>query len=149
MRDTVSQSLLVYDGQTKAFRLLARWLAGQSSSLTLVPWSAAGTRKFLTEQFGDHLFAFVLVDIERNVVHAGSETVGSLLRNRGVPRPIVMSAKRAYLTAADPVGQVIHGRRPADIDGSYRLTEEARPHAEALQRDYSPGTSGDSSENDV
>lgn len=139
----------MYDGQTKPFRILARWLTSQSTRLTLVPWRATETQKFLTKQFGDHLFAFVLVDVDENVVHAGSETVSSLLRTRGVPEPIVMSAKRAYLTTADPFGQVVHGRRPADIDGSFPLTEEARPHAEALQRNCSLGSCVESSENGI
>lgn len=129
----MSQSLLIYDGGTRLFRRLARWVAGRSDGLTLVPWRADGVRRFLTEQFGDHLFAFVMVDVEAGVVHAGGETVGRLLRRWGAPETAAALAERTYAAVGDPLGQVLHGRRPADVDGSFPLAETARPHVETLQ----------------
>ncbi len=141
--------MLVYDGKTKIFRRVARWIDSQSDEVILVPWRAPGAKKFITEQFGDHLFAFVLVDIDREQVHAGSETVVQLLRSHGAPWPLVASAERAYVNAAGPVGEMLHGQRPANLDGSYPLADAARPHLEALQRDRSRSTTGDPSEKGV
>ena len=129
----MSQLLLIYDGKNRGFQRLARWVAGRSDGLTLVPWRADGARRFLTEQFGDHLFAFVMVDVDAGVVHAGSETVGLLLRKWGAPAAVAALAERAYAVVGDPLGRLLHGRRPADIDGSFPLTEAARPHVELLQ----------------
>ena len=64
--------------ETRVFRRLARWVTAQSDGLTLVPWRADGTRKFLIEQFGDHLFVVVMIDVDTGVIHAGSEMVGSV-----------------------------------------------------------------------
>lgn len=128
----MSQSILIYDGPNKVFRRLARWVAGQSDSLTLVPWRTAESREFFAEQFGDHLFAFVAIDIDEGVVRAGSETIGHLVREWGAPDTMATMAERAYTTVGGPLGRIVHGQRPADVDGAFTLTEGARPHVENL-----------------
>lgn len=133
----MSDSFLVYDGRNRLFRAAAKQVARLSEDLRLVPWRSKSTREFIEAQFGDHLFVFVLIDPETDKVHAGGEAVRRLLCDRGVPRRLVGAAQRTYKVVGDPFGQVVHGQAPADIDGTFTLAEDARPHLESLRRECS------------
>lgn len=140
----MANSFLVYDGRTRLFRRGARGVARRSPGLRLVPWEAEATRRFFEAQFGEHLFAFVLIEPDVGLVHAGGETVGRLLTGWGVSPWLVGAAERVYGALADPFGRVVHGQAPADLEGSFPITEAARPHLEALRRDCSLATCEDS-----
>ena len=130
-------SFLVYDGRNRLFRAAAKQVARLSEDLRLVPWRSKSTRKFIEAQFGDHLFVLVLIDPEADKVHAGGEAVCRLLCDRGVPQRLVDAAQRTYEVVGDPFGQIIHGQAPADVDGTFSLAEDARPHLESLKRECS------------
>lgn len=136
----MADSFLVYDGRNRLFRRGARGVARRSSGLRLVPWEAEGTRRFFEAQFGEHLFAFVLIEPDAGLVHAGGETVRRLLTDRGIPPRLAGAAERTYGALADPFGRVVHGQVPADLEGSFPIAEAARPHVEALRRDCSLAT---------
>jgi hypothetical protein len=133
----MTDSFLVYDGRTRLFRRGARALARRSPGLRLVPWEAEGTRRFFEAQFGEHLFAFVLIEPDVGLVHAGGETVRRLLTDRGASPWLASAAERGYGVLADPFGRAVHGQAPADLEGSFPIAEAARPHIEALRRDCS------------
>ncbi|MFB6205951.1 MAG: hypothetical protein ABEJ05_05425 [Haloglomus sp.] len=139
----MSDSLLVYDGGNGLFRSGARQLSRLSDGLLLVPWRAEDTRRFLEAQFGDHLFAFVLIDPDAGLVHAGGETVRRLLWERGAPRAVAVAAERTYSAVGDPFGRAVHGREPADIDGTFDIVDSARPHLDSLKRECSLATCTD------
>jgi hypothetical protein len=130
----VSESFLVYDGRNRVFRAIARRIARVTDRLRLIPWRAEHTRRFLEAQFDDHLFAFVLIDPEAEVVHVGGRTIRRLLRDGGAPETLVEAAGRLYAAAGDPFGRLVHRRPPADIDGTFPLAEDARPHVASLRR---------------
>lgn len=133
----MSDSFLVYDGRNRLFQAAAKQVARLSGNLRLVPWRSKSTRAFIEAQFGDHLFVFVLIDPETDEVHAGGRAVRRLLCDRGVPRRLVGAAQRTYEAVGDPFGQVVHGQAPADVDGTFPLAEDARPHLESLRRECS------------
>lgn len=133
----MSDSFLVYDGRNRLFRAAAKQVVRLSEDIRLVPWRSKSTREFIQAQFGDHLFVFVLIEPDADVVHVGGETVRRLLCDRGAPRRLVDAAKRAYKVVGDPLGKVIHGQAPADVDESFPLAEDARPHLESLRRECS------------
>ncbi|WP_303703993.1 hypothetical protein [Haloquadratum walsbyi] len=111
-----------------------------SSDIRFVPWQANITKEFFQAQFGDHLFAFVLINPEANLVHAGGETVRHLLQDKGVPRPVASTFEQIYQAISDPFGRVVHGQAPADIDGTFCIDESARPHVKTIQRECSLGS---------
>lgn len=133
----MSQPVLVYDGSNRWFRAVGEMLADRSEDLVLVPWRAEGVQAFLEAQFGGRPFAFVMVELDEDTVHVGGETVERLLRDQGLPEPTVALLKRLYPAVSDPLGRLLHGREPADIDGSFPVAEEARPHIETLRRSCS------------
>ncbi|MFB6119407.1 hypothetical protein [Halosegnis sp.] len=133
----MSDSFLVYDGRNRLYRAAAKQVARLSEDIRLVPWRSKSTRDFIEAQFGDHLFVFVLIDPETDKVHAGGETVRRLLCERGVPQLLIDGAERAYQVVGDPLGRVLHGQPPADVDGTFPLAEDARPHLESLRRECS------------
>jgi len=119
----MQDSLLVYDASRSVFRrVAARFTAG--TTLRPIPWEAPPVQTFLTAQFGGRPFAFLLVEGDR--VHAGEEAVVRVLRSRGLPPGLAEAVGGLYPTLASPVGRLLHGRVPADIDGSFALTDEAR-----------------------
>lgn len=133
----MSDSFLVYDGRNRLFRAVARRVERLSGTVRLVPWRAAPTKRFFEAQFGDHLFAFALIDPDADVVHVGTRAIRRLLCDRGVPEVVVAGAERAYATAGDRFGRLVHGRAPADIDGTFPIADAARPHLGALRRECS------------
>jgi len=133
----MSDSFLVYDGRNRLYRAAAKQVARLSGEIRLVPWRSESTRQFIEAQFGDHLFVFMLIEPDADVVHAGRETVHRLLCDRGVPRDFVNAAERTYGALSDSVGRVIHGQAPADVNGTFPLAEDARPHLESLRRECS------------
>jgi hypothetical protein len=126
----MSRPLLVYDGRTRWLRAVADTVT-RCSDVTPVPWESDAIQAFLRAQFGSCPFAFMLIDDD--TVHVGSETVERVLRRRGVGASVSRLFGRAYPLAAGPVGRLFHGREPADIDGSFRLTEEAKAHIDPLR----------------
>ena len=82
----MSDLLLIYDDRNSLFRGGARQVARVSNGIRFVPWQAKITREFFQAQFGDHRFAFVLINPETNRVHAGGKTVLRLLQDTGPPR---------------------------------------------------------------
>ena len=127
----MSRSLLVYDGSTPWLRAAANQLTCGVEGLEAVPWQADAIQSFLEAQFGGRPFVFMLVDGDG--VHVGSETVERVLRRRGVNAGVARALARMYPTAAKPVGRAIHGREPADIDGTFELTREARAVVDPLR----------------
>jgi hypothetical protein len=128
----VTRSLLVYDGSNAIFRAAADKVTRCSTDLVAVPWNTAEVQAFLRAQFGARPFAFVLV--EDDTVHVGRDTVGRLLRRRGVPTSVERLLTRAYPAVANPFGRVVHGREPADIHGTFPLDEAAKTHLDPLRR---------------
>lgn len=79
----------------------------------------------------------MLIDPETNRVHAGGTAIRRPVCDRGVPRRLVDVVQRTYEIVGDPLGKVIHGQVPANVDWTFPLTEDARPHLESLRRECS------------
>lgn len=127
----MSRPLLIYDGRSPLFRrAVATFTRG--TDLQPVPWESRPVQAFLTAQFGDQPFAFILVEDE--VVHVGSETVAAALRRYSDGR-LPGWAADAYPATAGPIGRLVHGREPADIDGSFDLEPTAGAHLDPLRRE--------------
>jgi hypothetical protein len=126
----MSRSLLVYDGRARWLRAVADAVT-RCSDVTPVPWESDAIQAFLRAQFDSRPFAFMLIDDD--TVHVGSETVERVLRRRGVSAPVSGLFGRVYPFAAGPLGRLFHGREPADLDGSFPLTEGARAHIDPLR----------------
>ncbi|MES3517090.1 MAG: hypothetical protein PPP58_05430 [Natronomonas sp.] len=125
-------SLLIYDGSRRVFRTAATAFCSGVSDLDAVPWESGAVQAFLEAQFDARPFVFAL--IEGETVHVGAAAVERLLRSRGTDESTVEFLKAVYPAAAAPFGRIVHGREPADIHGSYRLTEAAREHLERYRR---------------
>ena len=123
-------AVLLYDGRRRAFRALADRFAGSAADLVTARLESTPARRFLEAQFGDRPFAVVLVEGES--VHAGSAAVRRVLRRRGAG-PVAGLAARAYPTIAPAFGRVVHGREPADLDGTFSLADAAREPLSALR----------------
>jgi len=136
----MSDLLLIYDDRNSLFRGGARQVARVSDGIRFVPWQAKITREFFQAQFGDHLFAFVLINPETNRVHAGGKTVRRLLQDRGAPRSVATTIEGIYQVIGDQFGRIVHGQTPADIDGTFPINENARPHIKIIQRKCSLGS---------
>jgi hypothetical protein len=127
---TMPRPLLIYDGRSPLFRrAVAAFTRG--TDLQPVPWESRPVQAFLAAQFGDRPFAFILV--EDDTVHVGSETVAAVLRRYADGRLPGLAAN-AYPATADPLGRLIHGREPADLDGSFDLKPAASAHLDPLRR---------------
>jgi hypothetical protein len=129
----VSRPLLVYDGSRPAFRAAAA-LFTRRTDLRPVPWGDPAVQSFLEAQFDDRPFVFCLVG--GDTVHVGRESVERALRVRGAPERVVAAVGRVYPDVAGPVGRVVHGREPADVAGSFPLTEAAREALEPLRESH-------------
>jgi hypothetical protein len=127
----MSRAILVYDGGNRWFRAVADAFGRCTDDLVAVPWQSDAVQAFLEAQFGSRPFAFILVDGDR--VHVGSETVERVLRKRGFGG-VSRLCKAMYPVAGPPFGRLVHGREPADIDGSFALAPEARDHIDPLRR---------------
>jgi hypothetical protein len=112
----------------------ARGLTCRTERLKPVRWRRSTVQQFLRAQFGSVPFAFVLVTDD--TVHVGSATVRCILEEQGVPDSVTTLLTDAYPAIADPFGRVVHGQAPADIDGSFSLTEAARPYADAMRHGH-------------
>ncbi len=129
----MSRPLLVYDGSRPAFRSAAA-LFTRRTDLRPVQWGSPAVQSFLVAQFDDRPFVFCLV--ERDTVHVGRESVEHTLRARGAPESVVRALGRVYPEVAGPFGRVLHGREPADIAGSFPLTETAREALAPLRESH-------------
>jgi hypothetical protein len=126
------RSILVYDGSNRWFRAVADSFTRCSDDVVAIAWQSDAVQAFLQAQFDARPFAFILVDGDE--VHVGSETVETVLEKGGVATGVSRLFKRLYPVAADPFGRLVHGQKPASIDGTFRLTEEARAHIDPLRR---------------
>jgi len=130
----MADSVLVYDGSRQVFRTVARAVADRVDGVTVVPWENAAVQRFLEAQFGSRPFSFVLVDEES--VHVGEEAIGQILRDRGVAPAVATLLERGYPAIAEPFGRLVHGQEPADLHGTFELTDEAREHVAVLRKRY-------------
>lgn len=117
-------SVLIYDGRRRLFRVVARAVGSRLDTVRVVGWQTDVAQRFLDAQFDDRPFAFLLVDDDG--VHAGGRTLASLLRRHGADDRLATRVEQLYARTADPIGRLLHGREPADIEGSFALTDEAR-----------------------
>lgn len=122
--------MLLYDGRRRAFRVLADRFADRAADLVAVPLESPPARRFLDAQFGRRPFAVVLVEGES--VHVGSAAVRRALRLRGAG-PVAGLVARVYPSVAPAFGRVVHGREPADLDGTFSLADGAREPLSALR----------------
>jgi len=122
--------VLLYDGSRPAFRTVAD-AATRCADLRAVPLESDAAERFLDAQFDERPFAFVLVEDES--VHAGGATVERVLERRGLGGPVAALARRAYGPLSGPVGRLIHGQAPADVDGTRPLRDAARGPADRLR----------------
>jgi hypothetical protein len=129
----MTRSLLVYDGSSRWFRAAAEAVTCRTD-LVPVPWESDAVGAFLEAQFGGRPFAFLLV--EGDAVHVGRETVERVLRRRGVPATVAGALGGAYPRIAGPFGRAVHGRTPAELEGTFPLDPEARSHLEPLRSGY-------------
>lgn len=130
----MTRSLLIYDGSNALFRAAADLLTRRADGLVPVAWGSEPVQAFLEAQFGDRPFAFILV--EESSVHVGESAVDRLLRDRGVDPAVASVLERLYPPVADPFGRAVHGREPADLHGTFPLTDAARAHLDPLRRAY-------------
>lgn len=128
----MTRSLLVYDGSNPLFRAVVEAATRRSDEVVAARWASEPVQRFLEAQFDGHPFAFIFV--EDDSVHVGGETVARVLSRAGAPDRLVDGLKRAYAVGGGPFGRVVHGRRVADLDGTFRLSAEAATHLEALRR---------------
>lgn len=126
-----SPAVLIYDGRRRVFRTAARAVARQLDGVRPVAWGSDAAQSFLDAQFGERPFAFLLVDDE--AVHAGGRTVARLLRDQGVDDRLAARLERLYGPVSGPFGRLVHGRAPADIEGTYPLTDAARDRLPRLR----------------
>jgi len=126
----VPPAVLLYDGSRPAFRTVAD-AATRCADLRAVPLESDAAERFLDAQFDERPFAFVLVEDES--VHAGGATVERVLERRGLGGPVAALARRAYGPLSGPVGRLIHGQAPADVDGTRPLRDAARGPADRLR----------------
>jgi hypothetical protein len=126
----VPPAVLLYDGSRPAFRAVAD-AATRCADVRAVPLSSDAAGQFLDAQFDGRPFAFVLVEDES--VHAGGATVERVLERRGLGGPVAALARRAYGPLSGPVGRLVHGQEPADIDGTRPLRDAARDPADRLR----------------
>ncbi|MFB6128097.1 MAG: hypothetical protein ABEJ79_12510 [Halolamina sp.] len=117
------RSLLIYDGSVAPFRAVAERFAARVEDLRVVEWDSERVQAFLQAQFDGRPFAFILVEGES--VHVGGATISRLLRRRGAGEPTAELGRALYAATAAPFGRVVHGQEPADIDGTFSLTEAA------------------------
>lgn len=117
------------------FGRVAGVVSSVSTDLKLVPWQAPAVQSFLEAQFDERPFAFVLVDGDS--VHVGEDAVERLSWRYGLPDSLATLLRGAYRPVAGPFGRVVHGREPADLHGTFPLTDEARAHLEPLRRSLS------------
>lgn len=129
----MSRPLLVYDGSRAAFRAAAALFTSRTD-LRPVPWTDPAVQSFLEAQFDGRPFVFCLV--EGDTVHVGRESVEGALRARGAPERVVTAVGRVYPDLAGPFGRVVHGREPADIAGSFPLTEASREALAPLRESH-------------
>jgi len=130
----MTRSLLIYDGSNALFRAVAELLAGRADGLVPVAWGSEPVQAFLEAQFDDRPFAFILVD--GSSVHVGEAAVDRMLRDRGVDPAVASALERLYPPVAAPFGRAVHGREPADLHGTFPLTDAARGHLEPLRQGY-------------
>lgn len=130
----MSRSLLVYDGSVEVLRATAEALTARAADLRAVAWDRPEVQAFLEAQFGDRPFALILV--EDDTVHVGSATVRRVLEAQDLPEAVVDLFEEAYPAVSGPFGRLVHGREPADLDGSFPLAAAARPHVESLRRSH-------------
>lgn len=123
--------VLIYDGRRRVFRAAVRAVTRQFDDVHPVSWGSDAAQSFLRAQFGERPFAFLLVDDE--AVHAGGRTVAHLLRAQGIDDRLATRIERLYGPVSGPFGRLVHGRPPADLEGSYPLTDAARNHLERLR----------------
>ncbi|PSP77924.1 hypothetical protein BRC88_11930 [Halobacteriales archaeon QS_4_69_225] len=128
----MQRSLLVYDGSNALFRAAAAAVTGSFEDVEAVRWGTESVQAFLEAQFGGRPFAFMLV--EADVVHVGEETVARVLRRGGAADPVVDGGRRAYSAVAGPFTEAVHGRRAADLHGTFDLVPEAAAHLEELRQ---------------
>jgi hypothetical protein len=124
-------AVLIYDGRRRSFRVVARAVARGLDGVRPVAWGSDAAQAFLRAQFGERPFAFLLVDDE--AVHAGGRTVARLLREQGVDDRLAARVERLYGPVSGPLGRLVHGRAPADLEGTYPLTDAARAQLARLR----------------
>jgi hypothetical protein len=130
----MTRSILVYDAGAAPFRAVADRLASRSEGLVPVAWGSEPVQAFLEAQFGERPFSLVLV--EGSSVHVGETAVDRLLDGWGVDPTVATLLTRLYPPVAGPFGRVFHGREPADLHGTFPLSDAARSHADRLRRSH-------------
>jgi len=130
----VTRSLLVYDDSRAAFTAAADLLA-EATNLELVAWQDERVQSFLSAQFDERPFSFILIDEE--TVYVGADAIERLLERGDVADSLATLVKRVYPPLSAPFGRLVHGQEPADLHGSFPLTPEARAHLDSLRRTYS------------
>lgn len=144
----VADSLLVYDGSNPAFRAAAATVTCRLSNIRPVRWESKSVQRILEAQFNGHPFVFALIEDE--TIYVGAATIRRILEEYNAATPLIETLERLYPVAAGPFGRLVHGREPADINGSFSLNPAAEKHLISLrQRQHIPVEEMDTKTSDI
>lgn len=128
----MADSLLVYDGSNPAFRAAAATVTCRLSNIRPIRWESKSVQQILEAQFNAHPFVFALIEDE--TIYVGAATIRRILEEYNAAKPLVETLEGLYPVVSGPFGRVVHGREPADINGSFSLKPAAEKQLVSLRQ---------------
>lgn len=119
----MSYKIVIYDSGRDCLCLNNTDKLSDKTEYKFIEWDSEKAQKFLEKQFDETIFSFVI--IEDDIVFVGQDAIKRISEILGSPQIISKIGYYTYPIISKPVGLILHNREPSDINGRYKLRDEA------------------------
>lgn len=129
----MGETIVVYDQRFQFYEEVMEKLTDGIEDIELVEWNNPTIQAILANKFGYSAFVFIL--IEDDNMYVGDEAVWKFCNLFDLTESTRLLMTKGYTCLSEPIGLVLHGRKPDDISGIYKLNEQDLDIIKELARD--------------
>lgn len=127
----MERTFVVYDKRFGFYGDIAGVVSDKIGDDTvLVEWKNPVIQDIITDRFGYPAFVFIV--IQDNKMYIGEVGIDKFSDIADIPDGPSVIINKIYDNFADPIGRVIHGRKPADIHDTFEVTSEEKEKLQSL-----------------
>lgn len=91
-----------------------------------IEWNDDKIQKFLEKQFNESIFSFMIIDDD--IILVGRDAIRKMGEILGSPQIISEIGYYTYPIISKPIGFLLHNREPSEMNGRYKLKDEAHKY---------------------
>lgn len=129
----MNQKIVIYDSGRDQFCFDKIDKLSNKTEYRFIEWNDDKVQKFLEKQFNESIFSFMI--IENDIIFVGQDAIRKMGEILGSPQIISELGYYTYPIISKPVGLILHNREPSEINGRYKLKDEAHEYLKESYND--------------